>query len=174
MMETQQKSVGRWIIISTALAVCLFVGAGCSSSQAAKPTTPPANPAERGISQNLPSTTQMISGTTTVSDQAPPRLGKTTKSPPCPKLDSLLNQVVASSDPLKMAASLNLRLREGKVQVLLVLASADPSFLEEFEVEPGSQAGQEIQAFVPLDRLCEIANLEQVLAIRIPAQGILP
>jgi hypothetical protein len=122
----------------------------------------------------MPPTADMIVGTTDVSGQVIPNEIKGTKSPACPKLDSQLNQVVASSDPLKMAATLKLRLNEGKVQVRLVLASDDLSFLKEFGVEPGSQAGQEIQAFVPIDQLCKIADREEVLAIRIPAEGILP
>jgi hypothetical protein len=122
----------------------------------------------------MPPTADMIAGTTGVSGQVIPNKIKGSKSPTCPKLDSQLNQLVASSDPLKMAASLNLRLNEGKVQVRLLLVGDDPSFLKESGVELGSQAGQEIQAFVPIDQLCEISNLEEVLAIRIPAEGILP
>ena len=116
----------------------------------------------------------MISGTSEGPNQAISNEGNETKSPACPKLDSLLNQVVASPDPLSMAASLNLRVYEGKVQVSLLLGSDDPSFLKDFGVEPGSKVGQEIQAFIPIEQLCEISNLEKVVAIRVPAGAILP
>jgi hypothetical protein len=173
-MKTHKVSIGCFFIISTALVVFTFLSAGCTSEAPPKPAELPTDSVAGPVSKNVPSPTEMISGTAEVSGQVTPNKVNVTKRPACPKLDSQLNQVVASSDPTGMAASLGLRLNEGKVQVRLVLASNDASFLKEFGVEPGSQAGQEIQAFVPLDQLCEIANHEQVLAIRIPAQGIIP
>jgi len=177
-MKTSKYSNGWRRFISTAFMLSIFLGAGltagCSSRQVIQPTESPPNSQGQGIPQNVPSTAQMIAGTIEGSGQAIPNVGEGTKSPACPKLDSQLNQVVASADPLSTAASLNLRLKDGKVQVNLVLASEDASFLKDFGGEPGSQAGREIQAFVPIDQLCAIANLEQVLAIRIPAEAILP
>ena len=173
-MKTHKVSFGHCFIISTALAVSMFLSAGCTSGVPSQPAELPTDAAAGPISQDMPSPTKMISGTAEVSSQASPNKVNVTKRPACPKLDSQLNQIVASTDPSGMAASLGLRVDESKVLVRLVLTSNEVSFLKEFGVEPGSQTGQEIQAFVPLDKLCAIADLEQVLAIRVPAKGILP
>jgi hypothetical protein len=173
-VKTQPQVVGRWIFIFTALVAFTLLSAGCSSSPALGPTQPSAYSPEAPLPQKVLSTAGLISGTTAVSGQAIPKTVLGTQSPACPKLDSQLNQLVASADPAAMAASLKLRLKDGKVQVRLLLGQDDPSFLTAYEVELGSQAGQAIQAFVPLDRLCQIANLEQVLAILVPAEGIIP
>ncbi len=173
MISTKNRS-GAWYIILTILTVAIFLSAGCSSRQASKPDDSPANLTTGAIAQNMPSTTEIIAGTTEVSGQANLNEVSATKSLACPKLDSQLNQLTASADPIAMATSLNLPIREGKVQVRLLLASDDLSFLEKYDVEPGSRAGQEIQAYVPISRLCEVSNLEQVLTIRISAQGVLP
>ncbi|MFO7625250.1 MAG: hypothetical protein R6V73_12935 [Anaerolineales bacterium] len=92
----------------------------------------------------------------------------------CPGLDSLLYQLTQSADPFSAAQQSGLRINNGKVQVLFDLASADSTFLSEYGVEIGSQSGNQVQGFVPLDRLCELANLDQVLAIRPPAMAIFP
>ena len=173
-MKTKKHSSVWWGIFSTALAVSIFLVSGCSSRQANNPNQPPINLPGGAISQDVPSTAEIIAGTIPVSDQATLDEITGTKAPTCPKLDSQLNQLATSSDPLNTAASLNLNLEDGKVQVRLVLAGDDPSFLEEYGVEVGSQAGQEIQAFVPVDQLCKIAKLDEVLAIRVPSQAILP
>jgi len=122
----------------------------------------------------MPSTADMIAGESEVSSQATLDEGSLAKPTTCPKLDSALSQVAASSDPLETAKNLNLRVEQDKIQVSLLLAGDDPSFLKEFGIEPGSQAGQEIQAFVPINQLCEIAKMEEVITIRIPAEVMLP
>ena len=92
----------------------------------------------------------------------------------CPGLDSQLYQLTQSADPISDALSKGLRVVDGKVQVLFDLASADSAFLSDYEVEIGSQSGNQVQGFAPLDRLCELANLPQVLAVRPPAAAIFP
>lgn len=173
-MKTKNHSSVWWGIFSTAFAVFIFLNSGCSPRQANTPNQPPTGLPGGAISQDLPSTAEIIAGTSPVSDLATLDGATGIKTPPCPKLDSQLNQVVTSSDPLSAAAGLNLRLNDGKVQVLLVLASDEASFLNDFGVEPGSQSGQELQVFIPVDQLCEIAKLNEVLAIRIPNEAILP
>ncbi len=85
----------------------------------------------------MSSSTEIISGTTQVSGQA--LLVVTDKnSAACPKLDSQLNQVVAAGDPLSAAEQLDLKVKEGKVQVVIILASQKIDFLQEYEVEIGT------------------------------------
>jgi hypothetical protein len=56
----------------------------------------------------------------------------------------------------------------------VVLRDEDGGFLEDYEVEVGKQFGTQVQAFVPLSRLCELASLDSVLAIRLPDQAVGP
>jgi len=90
----------------------------------------------------------------------------------CKKLSSPLLQVVESADPIQTAQDLGLRVREDQVQVSLVLDSSDTTFLEQAGIDIGGQAGQEIQAFVPISKLCELATHPSVLAIRPASQAV--
>lgn len=88
----------------------------------------------------------------------------------CSGLDSRLFQLTQAAEPLKLADQWQLKLKDGKVQVLLILADEDVTFLQNFDVEPGTQAGEKIQVFAPIPELCGLANSPQVLAIRLPTQ----
>jgi len=90
----------------------------------------------------------------------------------CPGLDSQLFQLAQDEDPPSLAESLGFRVKNGKVQVLIILANEETSFLKDFQIELGTQAGNQVQAFVPFDRLCELAKNEAVLAIRRAAQAV--
>ena len=173
-MKNQNQSGGWAWLIEIALVGAICLSAGCSSGQEVISQEPSTDMEENSISQNVPPTAGMIAGTTVVTGQVYPQEIRGTKSPGCLKLDSLLNQVVASPDPLGTAASLNLRMDEGGIQVNILMTGDDPSFLRDFGVEPGSQTAQEIQVYVPIDQLCDIANLDKVVAIRVPAEAILP
>jgi hypothetical protein len=91
----------------------------------------------------------------------------------CARLDGVLLSIIAASDPLEMAQALHLRVQGEKIQVMLVLDGADFFFLQEFEVEIGKRSGDQIQAFVPVARLCDLANDERVLAVYPPNQAII-
>lgn len=90
----------------------------------------------------------------------------------CPKVESQLGQITQAASPLETARQLGLRVQGDKVQVLLVLNDEDVTFLQDFEVEIGKQSGTQVQAFVPLSRVCELASTDQVLAIRLPDQAV--
>jgi len=85
---------------------------------------------------------------------------------PCPSLDSQLYQLTQSEDPLTMASQMGLKAKDNKVQVLFVLSNEDPDFLLDYDVELGTQSGSQVQGYAPIDRLCEIAKITTVLAIR--------
>jgi hypothetical protein len=91
----------------------------------------------------------------------------------CTSLDGVLLSVIVASNPLEMAQALHMQIQDEKIQVMLVLDGADVSFLQEFEVEIGKQSGDQVQAFVPIARLCDLANEERVLAVYPPSQAIL-
>jgi hypothetical protein len=90
----------------------------------------------------------------------------------CPDLESTLFQVTQATDPLRLAEQLQLKVKGDKIQVLLILEGEDTSFLQNFGVEIGTQNGSQVQAFVPINKLCDLANTDEVLAIRLPARAM--
>jgi hypothetical protein len=85
---------------------------------------------------------------------------------PCPGLDSQLYQLIQSDDPALSATQIGMNVKDDKVQVLIILENDQADFLVDFDVELGTQSGNQLQAYVPFDHLCELANLDMVLAIR--------
>ena len=92
----------------------------------------------------------------------------------CPKLDSMLNQLVQSSDSLAEAERLGLAIKEGKIQVLFNLVDEDSSFLMDLGVELGSQSGNQVQGFAAIESLCELSKHPSVQIIQLPARAIFP
>jgi hypothetical protein len=90
----------------------------------------------------------------------------------CPELEGMLFQITQAPDPLALAQQLQLRVKEDKIQVLLILDQEDTSFFQKFGVEIGTRVGMQVQAFVPVNQLCALANTAEVLAIRLPAQAV--
>lgn len=90
----------------------------------------------------------------------------------CPGLDSALVQIIQSPDPVEQARQSLLQVKDGKIQVVLVLSQQDTSFLQGYDVEIGTQSDMQVQAFVPLGRLCDLAKTDEVLAIKLPAQAV--
>ena len=84
----------------------------------------------------------------------------------CPNLDSQLYQLTKSEDPTSLAGQMGLKVRDEKVQVLFVLKNEDTDFLLDYDVELGTQSGNQVQGYVSVDLLCELANEDEVLAIR--------
>jgi hypothetical protein len=131
-----------------------------SSEQLAEPQVQPATPQ---ATLALPATAQ----------QAPAGLNAT-KPGDCRKLDSALLQIVRSSDPIALAQEQKATLKGDKVLVLLIVSTEDARFLQDFDADIGTQSGAQVQAFVPIDQLCRLADLDAVQAIRLPAQAVLP
>jgi len=97
---------------------------------------------------------------------------KDTKSNDCPALDSQLYQLSQSANAAQDATALGFQVKEGAVQVLIVMVDENTDFLESFAIEPGTQSGSKIQAYVKFEDLCKLANDDSVLAIRPVAQLI--
>jgi hypothetical protein len=104
--------------------------------------------------------------------QAAPQAPTSSKQQDCPKLEHQLYQLTQASEPIKLAQQTGLRVKQDKIQVLLIVNRADVQFAPAFDVEVGSRSGTQVQAFVPIGQLCALANTEEVVAIRLPAQAI--
>jgi hypothetical protein len=91
----------------------------------------------------------------------------------CGKLDGILLSVLEAADPLDTARALKMQVSGNKIQVMLVLDGAPTSFLRDFEAEVGKQSGDQVQAYVPIARLCDLANDERILAIYPPNQAVI-
>jgi len=116
----------------------------------------------------------LIAGTTAIpSDSAiAPAPRNPTKQSDCPNLDSALYQLIQAPNPTDSAKGLGFPVKDDKIQVLLVLKGQDVDFLKRFDVEVGSRDGANLQAFVPVSRLCDLANSDQIAAIRKPAMAV--
>lgn len=97
---------------------------------------------------------------------------KDSKSNDCPILDSQLYQLSQSANAAQDATALGYQVKEGAIQVLIVVVDENTEFLERFAIEPGTQSGSKIQAYVKFEDLCTLANDDSVLAIRPVAQMI--
>ncbi len=139
----------------------LLVFTACAQS----PTQAPLSPG--------PSVTFEIS-TEPVDNRLDPASIPARKDNPCPGLDNLLYDLTQAKDPLAQAELAGLTVKDGKVQVLFVLGSEDFSFLKDYGVELGSHSGNQVQGFTSIDKLCELARLDSVLTISLPAKAILP
>lgn len=102
--------------------------------------------------------------------QAPSPPPQADAAGPCPDLDSRLLQVAQDDNPLERAAEQRLVVKDGKVQVLLILRDASAAPPEGYGLEIGTRSGEQVQAFAPVDQLCALANTEEVLAVRPPPQ----
>lgn len=137
--------------------------------------TVPLPSGQPGAAEQNAATTPAFALTQLPADQKamPPDAGSAPKHNDCPGLDSALVQIMRSSDPIAQAKQSLLQLRDGdKIQVVLVLSQRDTRFLHAYDVEIGTQADMQVQAYVPLDRLCDLAKTAEVLAINLPAQAI--
>ena len=161
------------------LASCLALAALAmlivACSQASEPTTEPAPRQEPagGLLQDAPPTKQLEAVELDIG-RAPSLDTKMQTAKDCPKVKSPLSQIIQGPNPLETAKQLGFRVQGDRIQVLVVLKDEDSRFLEDYDVEVGKQSGTQVQAFVPLPRLCELADSDNVLAIRLPDQAVGP
>lgn len=167
-MNTSKFRVVQMFSLWVALATLLVLTNACSAQSTSLPTVPRQVPGQ----QNVPPTPE--SGAMEIEPDRQVSPGDLPSREPgdCPGLDSQLFQITQAPDPLNLAEQLQFKVREGKVQVLLILDDEGTDFLSDFEVEMGTQSGTQVQAFVPISQLCDLANTDKVLAIRPLAQVI--
>jgi hypothetical protein len=94
--------------------------------------------------------------------------------PTCPGVQSQLLGVVRATDVAAVAKSQGLRLQGERLLVAITLADEATAFLAAYDVEVTGQAGQAVQAWIPVDRMCELARDARVLAIKAPAAAVMP
>jgi hypothetical protein len=150
--------------LATVVAACAPLPA--TSTTPAPPAVPNAQPTVTFAVMELPKDQPLA-----VTPVVP--AGESSGEPACAGLDSALSQIVASSNPADTAKQMQIPVKEGdKIQVVLTLEGPDTTFLPAYGAEIGSQSGNNVQVYVPIARLCELANTQQVLAINLPASAV--
>ena len=157
-------TIGLWVII----AILGAVSAACTVPSASPGTAEPTAGGASVLEQDAPPTPELSTVQVDL-EQAPPKEGKRSTQEDCPGVESQLVQIVQAPNALDLAQQLGFRAKDSKIQVPLVLAEPDTAFLKGSDVEVGTQSGNQVQAFVPIDRVCELASTEQVLVIRLPS-----
>ena len=104
-------------------------------------------------------------------DVVNPEDGK--KNEECPQLDSKLYELSLMEDPIPTAEQWGFRIEDGKVFVVLELADEETEIPDGFGLEIGTRVGAQVQVLVPFDELCNLANTEEVIAIRQPIEPVL-
>jgi subtilisin family serine protease len=109
-------------------------------------------------------------------DGAKSRPGKS--SPIYPTLDTGLNQILTTVDPVEKAESLGFRIRDGRVQVVAVTVEGSEgeltSWLGSREAKHISTFGNLVQAFVPFELLWELERHRLVRFVRKPDYIVRP
>ena len=159
---------GLWVAFVTLLALTT----ACATWPGASSPTASGQTPEQVLEQNMTPTPEFDAVEIRPEGQVLPGSPKSIKQNECPDLESMLFQIAQAPDPLTLAQQLQLKVKEDKIQVVLILDSEDTSFLQNFEVEIGTQMGTQVQAFVPINQLCALANTAEVLAVRLPAQAV--
>jgi len=93
-------------------------------------------------------------------------------TPPYPRLDGVLNAVLASDRPLETADERGLRVQEERIQVTISTAPQGVEVLTVWLSEQGarnlSSADGEVQADVSVEVLRALAGREEVRSVRRP------
>jgi hypothetical protein len=101
------------------------------------------------------------------------RTGKApTEGAACPGVESLLHQALNSNQPLQVLEDLGYSVKEDKIQIVLTLTGENLSFLDQWDVEVGSQSGLQVQVFARAEDICEIARSDSVSFVRLPSLAV--
>ncbi len=164
MLQSARRLPARFFPI--AMLVCLAALVGACVAAPAPISQPDA------VQQNAPPTPEFSTTEIPADKLTAPEVVAPAGQDDCPGLDSTLAQVAASPDPLEQARQSLLTVKDGKIQVVLLLSGEDTSFLQNYDVAIGTQTGSQVQAFVPPGRLCDLAKTDEVLTISPAAQAI--
>ena len=164
MLQSARRLPARLVLV-TVWGCLVTLGGACVAG-------PPPTRQPETVSQDAPRTPELSTTQVQPDFQSSPISTPVAADNDCPSLDSTLAQIVASPDPLEQARQSLLTVKDGKIQVVLVLSQQDTDFLQSYDVEIGTQTGTQVQAFVPPGRLCDLAKTAEVLTIRPAAQAI--
>jgi hypothetical protein len=87
----------------------------------------------------------------------------------CSNIDSILNQLLTSENPLTFAESRELKIVDGRVKVELSLVNEEITLSTNLDFIENIRSGNTVQGFVRIDQLCELANTAEVAYIRVPS-----
>ena len=90
----------------------------------------------------------------------------------CPNIDSDLNRLLTAEHPLAAAEEMDLQIQNGKIEVMLTLASGDTDIPTGFDLVVSIRSGDQAQVFVKIDQLCDLASTAEVVYIRVPDIGV--
>ena len=153
-------------LVCVAVLFCLTALGGACVAAPAPSRQPDSAP------QNAPPTPEFSTTQIPVDKLVAPEGAEAATKNDCPGLDSALTQVAASPDPLEQARQSLMTVKDGKIQVVLHLSQEDTGFLQNYDVEIGTQSGMLVQALVPPGQLCDLAKTDEVLAINPAAQAV--
>jgi hypothetical protein len=88
-----------------------------------------------------------------------------------PALESVLVRLIAAENRTAFAADHDLRLRDGKVLVVIELVEGE-SIPGGFEVDVTSSHDELVQAYVPIDELSALAEHRNVSFVRTPRGAV--
>jgi hypothetical protein len=167
-MEPSVRERTLWALLAL---LAWLVTAGCATT--AQPIESEPGQGETGVSQDAPPTgTAALIKVDLNAIEPDPKDRAAAEF--CPDLRGSLLQVVESARPAQRAQALGLIVRQDQVQVMLVLDGTDSAFLSQAGIEIGKQKDEQVQAYVPLDKLCELAAHKRVLAIYPASQAETP
>jgi len=89
-----------------------------------------------------------------------------------PKLDSVLNDLIQAKDYKKFVREQGLDITNSKVRVEIELVSADYVFPAYFGIEELGRYEKYIDAYVPIEKLRELANDQNVKFIMRPSYAV--
>ena len=158
--EIKFYRVGLWALLAL---LFLIASTGCATT--AQPIEESSQgPGHTGLSQEAPPTGTAEIITVDLNAIEPDPKNRAAAEL-CRDLHGPLLQIVESKDPVREAQALGLNVHEDQVQITLVLSIKGSAFLRLSGIDVGKQAGKQIQAYVPISRLCELAADKRVEAI---------
>jgi len=136
------------------------------------PSNPPSELPGTGIEMVQPTATFVVAQVDTQTVLLTPLSGRST----CLLLESRLYDLTVAEDPATFAQTAGLFYENGATRVVIQLAApdAESTFLADYGAEVESSTPALIQARVPLEMLCPLADDDRVQSIRIPQSIVMP
>ena len=157
-----------WRVSLSLLLLLLFI----TSCQAEVPAAPPENATRSATDSQLldarPDMTPIPAGTVPADALIAtiPAVKPDRSSDPCGLLDDPLRQLYEADDPELFAQERGLWLTADGIGVEIRLASPETSLdLSRYYIAPRNQRGAIMEAFIPVEQLCNLAENEEVIRI---------
>lgn len=87
----------------------------------------------------------------------------------CPKVESVLMEIATSPDSVAAAARIGVEVKRGRIPALITVSREELTALARLDVEVTARSAGRLEGTLPLDRLCQVAELDEVVSIqRVP------